>query len=1111
MINVQDKLYEQAIPKLEWVIRTDPTLLEAWETLGWAYWLVGREKDAAILWQRLVEIVPNEPMGYNLLAQVMMRDGDLTRAEELYRTSLALDSEQYEIKVAMARIKLWTGRTREAVEALRRLLAEDVDRLDVELDLAWAMYANEEYEDALEVWNHINEVIPDQPDYIMARANVLLLIGATREAEADARRVLELDKSNRGAINLLASLAMRSRRPDEAIAALERVMELTPDDRPRARIALDMANYMKMTYDRDKTVFTMEECLKAARRAYDLDPENANVNLFYGELLTASRKYGSAEDIFQKVLDEMNPYNQRAHLGIMETYFARSMLDEAEKKLTENLRLFNPDNPFRHVYWARLHFARGDYPAAMEALDRLEYEGARGAIFVLLYHGLSPSEWSDMPSVRQFRDHLMILRRNGFKFITPSQFPAYFAQKQHPAAPGSEIRPALSRAVQGLKYAWTGRKPEMPPVLSDYTPERVVCITMDDALRNSLRYGAIVAEELQVPLTMFVPVAGVIDHGMYSATFAEMREYMESGLWEIQSHLWDAGYFATTNDAPDAQQVNPLPNLVWLPDKQRLESLREYHARLRHEFRDSKRVLARELGLEESEITAVAYPLGDIGQETSSNIELFNVPEVILNEAEISYRQGFVQDNFGYAVANDNPMLYKRHEPPRNATGREVLREALRQHPVFVARRMRAEIAALNGQLHLANRMLDILKRDDYPEEDLAELTAYVQEHLARLAKVPDIPIGDTDVKKKVWFEPRHPFLAVEGSSIKANEMLDQWSVGVSAGLNLNPRLTLEARASTGKIKQTVSTNRWVEVEKTTVSSSRSDVTIVQDGVTTRQQETRTTYDTVMVQSNVLVKNTYRADENVVGAGFRYIHENGAYTVIDVNNRMLEGDEIGDESALVFSAEHQWRPVPALDISARYQNDLVPSAREILRYDGFALRGIWRIRDWWRASGLASFAMYADDNSYLHAHVENLWRISQVYDIWFGLHDSVDTADRENQMYWTPYWDQRHYLILQLGRSYPNYSAMVRAHLGIQKDTARQEELERYNTARVRGEAEGWYPGNDPQQGWATLLGVSAGLSRTWSSGWNFTGEFTVNSIRDYTEHTLAGKLSYRF
>jgi tetratricopeptide (TPR) repeat protein len=1109
MLNVQDKQYEIAIPKLESVIKDDPTLLEAWSTLGWAYWALDRKQDAAELWQRLLNIAPNEPMGYNLMAQVAVYDGDLTRAEELFEKSLTLNPDQYEMRISLARVLLWNGKTEQAAKDLRRLLQEDRDRLDVEIDLAWAMYANEEYEDVLEVWNHINDVIPDQPGYMMARAQVLLLIGSLTEAEAEARRILEIDPGNRDAFNLLANLAMRARRPEEAIDALRIVYDMAKTDAVRAAVALQIASYMKSVYDTDKTVFTLSQCLDAAHDAYKLDEENISCKLFYGELLTSARHFDRAEDVFQSVIKENNPFNLRAHMGLVHILLASMQLDEAEKKINETFRLFNVANPYRHLLWARLHFARGNIPEAMDALDRLEREGAAGAVFTLLYHGISPSEWSDVPSVRQFREHLMVLRRAGFKFITPSQFNDYFAKHDKPPAV-EEKRSLLSRALQGVRASWSGRRVEQAQRLSDYTPDMTVCVTMDDALRNSLRYGNVVAEELQVPITMFLPVGNILKHDTYTASFKEIRDYNASGLWEMQSHLMQASYLAMTNQ--NGREVNPLPNLVWLPEKNRQESLREYHARLRYEFRDSRRILARELGLGESEINAVAYPIGDIGQETTCNIDFFNVPEVILNEAEITYALGFIQDEFGYSMPSDNPMLYKRYEPKRFTTGREVYRAAMRNHPVFAARRMRAEIAALSGELHLAQEMVRLLKRDGYPEEDLEEINTMVHKHVARLMHVPETAPDDISIKKEVLFEPQKPFLAVEGDFTKANVMIESWHGGAAAGLNLNPRLSLNVRAGIGGIKQTVFSNTVVEVEQTSRSSSRSDVTIITDGETMHQTEYRTTVSTVMLQSNRVDEYKYKADEQMVGAALNYIHTHGAYTMLDLRYRSFTGDELDEDAGvLVGSLEHQWRPVPAFDTSVRYQHDLVPSARKLLEYNGFALRAIWRVKDWWHASTFGAFSVFDDDNSHLHANVENLWRMSTRHNVWLGLHDSVDTVDRDSDLYWTPYWDQRHYLVLRISQSYPNYTAAARFHLGLQKEKARQEDLDAYNTAKAAAEGKGWYPGSNPQQGWNSLLGLGVTLSRRWQSGWEFSGEFVVNAIRDYTEHTISGRLMYRF
>jgi tetratricopeptide (TPR) repeat protein len=1118
MVEVQDGKYESAIPKLEAVIAEDPTLLGAWETLGWAYWLTDRRKEAEDLWTRLVGIAPNEPLGYNLLAQIATRDADFVKAEQLYENSLRINPAQFEIRLNYGRVLLWSGKRDKAVAIFRTLFQEDPERIDVEIDLAWALYANEEYEESLVHWNHINEMVPDQPGFLLARANVLVLIGALPEAEIDCRRVLELEPDNPDAVGMLVQLSIRNNRPRESIKAMEDLMDLTEDDVTRSLIAQQLAGYKQSIFDQSPDIVSRKEVVAAGKKAWDLDRENVGAALFYGEALVGDKQFSEAASVFQFVLDELNPNNFRARQGLMETYFGRSMLDEAEKQLRENLRVFNPDDPYRHVYWSRLYFSRGNLLEAMRSLERLEYEGAQGAVFTLLYHGISPSEFSDMPSVRQLREQLMALRRAGYTFITPSQLPLYFDNKKAPTL--TDERPWLNRLTQSIRYAWTGRRAEEAPRLSDYSPEKVVMVTFDDGRRNSFRYGSQVAEELNIPMTMFVSVGGVVSREQrYVAQFAEIREWQTNGLWEIQSQLWEASQMVPAEK--EGRPVLPLPNLIWKTDRDRKETLREYHQRLRREFRDSKRVLAREMGLEPDDIQAVAYPFGEVGQEHTSNINLFNVTEILLNEAEISYKMGFVQSRHGYSIKTDNALLYKRYEPARSSSGRDVLRAAYLQHPVFVARRMRVEMAALSGQLHLANDNIELLRRDGYPEEDLALLQAYVKRHLARLVALPDA-VEDTAAtpvaEKEKLIRLQDPYIGVDGRNLRANVVIDERELGIFAGLNLNRRSALQVRYGLGAIKQTNTTNRFVEVEKTSTSTSREIVQTVEDGVVSNTEETRTAFETVTIQSNVVERTKYDADFTNLGLLYSYIHDSGSFTIARAGLYTLnpdggEDEEDGEASnqAFTYGLEHQWRPFPAMDISSMYTHGVVPSAREVITYDQLALRPFWRIRDGWQTNGIGSFAFYEDRNSHVRVEMENFWRMSQAIDLWLGFHNSIDTTDRDSDIYWSPYWEQRHYFILRLRRSYPNYFGMFKANVGVMKSRARQAELDLFDNSRVQGETQGFSPGSGPDEDWNPLLGFSASVTRSWDNGWNITGEFSVNSSKEYTEHTVSGSLLYKF
>lgn len=1118
MVNVQDELFEEAIPKLEKVIEDDPTLIGAWEALGWAYWQTGRQEEAGELWTQLVEIAPNEPLGYNLLAQLATRDLEMSKARDLYLKSLELNPAQYETRLSLAQVLLWSGSWSEAVNMLKDLFEEEPERLDVQIELAWGLYGLEQYEESLRNWNDIIEVIPDQPGFLLARANVHLLMGLLDEAAVDAQAVLEVQPENIDAMNILVSLSTRRDQPYQTVSRLDDLISRAENLENKVRVAEKKAMYMADVHEQNPDIFSLNEVLEVAEETWDLDRTVVGTGLFYAEALVRSGFFQRAIEVADYILEESNPNNQRARWVKFEGFMGLQQLDLAEKQLIDNLRSFNPENPFRHAYWSRLYFARGDFQEALNALDRLEREGAKGAVFGMLYHALSPSEFSDRPSVREVREQLMTLKRNGFTFITSSEIPEYFESTEDP--PPTELdRPWLNQVVEGVKYSWTGEK-QAPELLSDFRPEMKVMVAFDDGLRSSFKHGTLIAREVEAKFTMFIGIGDVIARGQrYISNFKEIREYMETGYWEVQSHLWDAGQLFPIEPGEDGKRGLPLTNRLWLEADDRMETLREYQQRIRKEFAQSKAVLSRELEIPIDDLDAVAYPYGEIGQELSTNIDLFNVIRVIMNEAEISYTRGFVQNQFGYIVKGDNPLLYKRYEPSVGTSGREVLREAYLQHPVFHARHMRAEIAALQGKYDMAMKNVELLRRDGYPEEELRDLTDFVDRNLARLVTLPDA-VEDTAtqeerLEKKTLFQLEDPYIGVDGRSVRANELIDEREFGIFAGVNLNRRTTLQARISEGEIDQsfTTGTNRVVEVFRSVTGDATRNVQRIIDGQTIRARETTSITESFSFSSNSVDRVEFEAEFEHVQGQMSYIHDSGSFTIARVGIFDLNLiDRRRQESEVTYGIEHQWRPFPVLDFLAAYDHGVVPSARELISYDRVVLRPIWRVRDWWQASGDANFSFYNDDNSFVNTEVENLFLLSDRLDVWAGLHHSISTADEESDLYWSPFWEQRHFLILEIRRNFPDFTTSFRGHLGFQKERARSEDIQEFlNLEAAAQEQGGFAAGEPPDEGWNRLLGFSADIVKRWENGFELNGSFLVNATNEYVEHNVIASFLYRF
>jgi len=1133
-LNYDDKksaltYFKIAIPKLKRAINLDPTLVPAWEGLGWAYWHLGRPDESITLWKRLETLDPDLPRVHKLLAQAYAARGDLELSGTHYNKSLELDPDQYETSFAYARVQRWRGYSQESTKLLRTLLREHPDRLDVRIELARTLLASREYEEALEQWAYAREAAPDNLDFRIAESKALLHIGDMPAAEEGAMEVLkqehkqdpaelpELKREQRtarmnAAIRILADSAEFGMKPPMAAERLKDLIDQTDDPNLEKQLMVRLIRIDMYLYNDDPTKYDLDEPISIARDILTISPLDVNTHLLLAEMLMSDQQYTAAENKFKEVLDKYNPRNRRAFEGLFELSLALQRTQDAEHWYRE-IEKFDPDDYFKFHRLARLELAKGDYYSAMQALNRLEEEGACGSVFVMLYHGLTPSEWTALPSVRRFREQLLSLRKVGFDFITPDLMPSYFEAQPEP--PMKQPKPFLRRSYEASKYAVTGERTKQPS-LREFTPRLTACVTFDDALRSSFRWGTPVARELNIPFAMNIPVGNILNYDVRIASWGELRKYQDTGLWVMGSHLVDASTPEPVDE--EGYKVYPLANRIWLPIDERLETIWEFHVRNVNEYRLSRKLIDENLGLGDSQVKFVAYPMGDIGQETYCNVD--NAILGNLNEAELNYDIGFRQTRHGYTMKKENPLLYQRHEVDRLADGQDVVKFAFENHPVYLARVLRAQTAALQGKLYLAQDMIDELERDNYPDDLLDELKEYVWTHLSRATAAPKHSTKDAMARQPDQFRLAEPRLGITYEFIKDSEETENWRLLVLGGLNLTSAMTVELRLGIGRIKQNIEDNVSLELTETETSTKLEQTTkkTTTNGktVTEKIDETIVTTEDVTIYTNRIDHSTYDADEQNVEGTLTYQFKNGSLLSFDAGMRSYSSDGKGTngidgQSAFVYGIERQWKPTLAVDAVARYEHDVSPAAMEFITYDMVALTGVWRVRDWWDILGTAHYYMMSDDNSMIHLGLNNTWLLSERQGFYFGFRTYFSTADEERQAYWTPYWLQRYFLVGEFRKHYQRSVGQLQLRIGMGKEKAREEDIERYNERRVRGEAQDWYPGENPEKGWEPIVGLSASIKRDIGRHWDIYGQLSVNFLKAYSERNLRLGLLYDF
>jgi predicted Zn-dependent protease len=1039
--DVLDDEYERAIPKLEAVIEAEPTYLSVWSTLGWTYWRVGRKDDAIALWQRLLALDNDNPIPHMLLGNAYVGTEQLKKGEMHLKRSIELDPKLVEPRLVLSSVYRWSGRHQASIKLLRELLGEAPDRLDIQNELALSLYFNGDYDEALPLLQQGVRADPDNRQLVTAHARCLLHTGNITEAEIRAKRLLDEDKVDMDLLLLLADAPRYKNTPEQAVPYLEEIAWSTEDPIIKREALRRLIELYVRLWEREPEKYPLDKAREAARELVKMDPEFMPWQQELGELSLMDTSFVIAEDMFKGVIANGNTNCLRAHIGLCETYQATKMFDKAVEEF-EIVQSLDTRNPYHYNMLARLEMTRAGMEAAYKATDKLEAAGARGAVAVLLYRGLSNSDWSDSMSVRRFRLHILALKQAGFTFLTPGDLPQYFADLERP-----------------------------PADLNDLTPDRAVVITFDHADSKTLALATEIAEDFDLRFAMHVSVGRIEDGDMGVAGWDALRQYAETDRWVFGSMLYNSANLAAVTE--DGILGSPLANRLWIGDDETFETPLEYSKRLRLEYRKSRERLREELG-EKYTVNFVAYPHGNYGQGERSN-----VPDAIdqnLNEAAVNYEVGFVQSRFGYAVHGANSLLYQRYAPELFDTGEDVVDHVMTYHPVFLARTLRSEIASLGGRLYRARHMLELLRRDGYPERPYEAAEAFVFDHLAmRFGIAPQSAKAN---RGEFDLEISHPYAGGEFRWFRDSLHRRNWRTTGRAGLSLSQAIRLEARGGYGEFRQ------------------RYDENVADPNV-----------------APVLERRKVRMREKFVGGkiGIRHEPEEKTKSPISVSAGLERHEYRGDAEfeEWIYMADLAIRPRLPIDIQLQFEHEMIPSARSVseqVAYDMYGYNGAYLVRDWWELWNNFLYYDINDGNDRFHAGLTSLWEASEEIGLRFGI--GYDYIDAKYSMpdYWTPYRLNEWWLIAAFRNNISEFYYDVTLKYGIAREDIRPEETAAYNELVARARALVFDPGRGPHTDWVNVLSASAALRKNLGQHLQAHWEGVYNEAPNYYEYiTIAG------
>jgi TolB-like protein/class 3 adenylate cyclase/predicted negative regulator of RcsB-dependent stress response len=136
---------------------------------------------------------------------------------------------------------------------------------------------------------------------------------------------------------------------------------------PGAHSRLAYAIVLSMVYfDAEADEMRMNEALAAAKRAAELDDQDANAYFTLGRVHLARREYEMAIDVLQHAL-ELNPNLAVTYCGLGDSLAYEGRLDEAIEQFETAIKL-SPHDPFRWAFFSYrslAHLFRGEFDDAV--------------------------------------------------------------------------------------------------------------------------------------------------------------------------------------------------------------------------------------------------------------------------------------------------------------------------------------------------------------------------------------------------------------------------------------------------------------------------------------------------------------------------------------------------------------------------------------------------------------------------------------------------------------------------------------------------------------------------------------------------------------------------
>ncbi|NXO85311.1 TMTC1 protein, partial [Sitta europaea] len=286
---------EEAVILLRDSIKYGPEFADAYSSLASLLAEQERLKEAEEVYKAGIENCPESSDLHNNYGVFLVDTGSPERAMSHYRQAILLSPAHHVAMVNLGRLHRSLGQNKEAEVWYKRALKVS-RKAEILSPLGALFYNTGRYEEALQVYREAAALQPASKDIRLALAQVLAMMGRTKEAEKMTNHILLEDAECLECYRLLSAIYSKQELYAKALEAIEKALQLKPKD-PKV---ISELFFTKGNQLREQNL--LDKAFESYKRAVELNPDQAQAWMNMGGIEHIKGSYITARDYYEKAL-----------------------------------------------------------------------------------------------------------------------------------------------------------------------------------------------------------------------------------------------------------------------------------------------------------------------------------------------------------------------------------------------------------------------------------------------------------------------------------------------------------------------------------------------------------------------------------------------------------------------------------------------------------------------------------------------------------------------------------------------------------------------------------------------------------------------------------------